>query len=113
MVLATAGKMWHNTLYTATIKQNLETYRSGHNGADSKSVWEQSHEGSNPSVSAIKPLKTLGFQGFFISQNAVKVLSYAVNAVNAVTEFAEMQLKPAIPVFHSRSIEKSLKCKMQ
>ncbi len=26
-----------------------QRYRSGHNGADSKSVWEQSHEGSNPS----------------------------------------------------------------
>ena len=32
----------------------METYRSGHNGADSKSVREQSHEGSNPSVSAKK-----------------------------------------------------------
>lgn len=27
----------------------MQTYRSGHNGADSKSVCEQSHEGSNPS----------------------------------------------------------------
>ena len=27
----------------------MQRYRSGHNGADSKSVWEQSHEGSNPS----------------------------------------------------------------
>ena len=32
----------------------MERYRSGHNGADSKSVWEQSHEGSNPSLSARK-----------------------------------------------------------
>ncbi len=31
----------------------METYRSGHNGADSKSVREQSHVGSNPTVSAI------------------------------------------------------------
>ena len=30
----------------------METYRSGHNGADSKSVREQSHVGSNPTVSA-------------------------------------------------------------
>ena len=30
-----------------------ETYRSGHNGADSKSVREKSHVGSNPTVSAI------------------------------------------------------------
>ena len=30
----------------------VEGYRSGHNGADSKSVWEQSHVGSNPTPSA-------------------------------------------------------------
>ena len=29
-----------------------ERYRSGHNGADSKSVCEQSHAGSNPALSA-------------------------------------------------------------
>lgn len=32
----------------------MQTYRSGHNGADSKSVWEQSHAGSNPALSARK-----------------------------------------------------------
>ena len=32
----------------------MERYRSGHNGADSKSVCAQAHEGSNPSLSAIK-----------------------------------------------------------
>ena len=32
----------------------MQRYRSGHNGADSKSVWEQSHEGSNPSRCAKK-----------------------------------------------------------
>lgn len=32
---------------------NTEMYRSGHNGADSKSVREQSPAGSNPAVSAI------------------------------------------------------------
>ena len=31
----------------------MERYRSGHNGADSKSVCAQAHEGSNPSLSAI------------------------------------------------------------
>ena len=31
---------------------DTERYRSGHNGADSKSVWEQSHAGSNPALSA-------------------------------------------------------------
>ena len=32
-----------------------ERYRSGHNGADSKSVCEQSHAGSNPALSAKNP----------------------------------------------------------
>ena len=31
---------------------NTERYRSGHNGADSKSVCLNGHEGSNPSLSA-------------------------------------------------------------
>ena len=35
----------HKSTYT-------ERYRSGHNGADSKSVCEQSHAGSNPALSA-------------------------------------------------------------
>ena len=30
----------------------MEGYRSGHNGADSKSVWAQAHAGSNPAPSA-------------------------------------------------------------
>ncbi len=33
----------------------METYRSGHNGAHSKCVSPPGHEGSNPSVSAVKP----------------------------------------------------------
>ena len=39
---------------------NTQRYRSGHNGADSKSVCEQSHEGSNPSLCAIQrtPIKS-------------------------------------------------------
>ena len=32
--------------------QKMQRYRSGHNGADSKSVCEQSHKGSNPFLSA-------------------------------------------------------------
>ena len=32
----------------------MERYRSGHNGADSKSVWRQRHMGSNPILSAKK-----------------------------------------------------------
>ena len=33
-------------------ENNTEGYRSGHNGADSKSVWVQAHVGSNPTPSA-------------------------------------------------------------
>ena len=32
----------------------MERYRSGHNGADSKSVCAKAHEGSNPSLSENK-----------------------------------------------------------
>lgn len=31
----------------------MQTYRSGHNGADSKSVCAKAHKGSNPFLSAI------------------------------------------------------------
>ena len=91
-----------NSFYT-------EVYRGGHNELDSKSSVPQGTVGSNPTASAIKPLETLGFQGFFISRNAVKILSSIANAVNAVTEFAEMQLKLAISSFQSRNIRNSLK----
>ena len=51
-----------------------ERYRSGHNGADSKSVCEQSHAGSNPALSANKPLKTLRFQGFSLCLGGARFL---------------------------------------
>ena len=34
---------------------NTERYRSGHNGADSKSVCLNGHAGSNPALSAKRP----------------------------------------------------------
>ncbi len=45
------------------LRQNTETYRSGHNGADSKSVREQSPASSNLAVSAKKKKSPVG--GFF------------------------------------------------
>ena len=39
------------------IKLNTQRYRSGHNGADSKSVCAKAHEGSNPSLCARKRLR--------------------------------------------------------
>ena len=53
---------------------NMKRYRSGHNGADSKSVCEQSHAGSNPALSANKPLKTLRFQGFSLCLGGARFL---------------------------------------
>lgn len=42
----------------------MERYRSGHNGADPKSVCEQSHMGSNPILSAKKSSKLKGLLDF-------------------------------------------------
>ena len=39
---------------------NKETYRSGHNGTDSKSVDGQPSVGSNPTVSAKKSIDFVG-----------------------------------------------------
>ena len=47
-------------------KFNTERYRSGHNGADSKSVCAQAHEGSNPSLSAKKKTLTKWLVFFFL-----------------------------------------------
>ena len=42
-----------------------ERYRSGHNGADSKSVWRQRHMGSNPILSANGTLENPVFSRVF------------------------------------------------
>ena len=44
----------------------MQRYRSGHNGADSKSVCGQPHVGSNPTRSAIKAERTLVVRLVFI-----------------------------------------------
>ena len=56
---------------------DLETYRSGHNGADSKSVCRQRHVGSNPTVSAIEKEPPLG--GSF----SIKSVGYECHQCNA------------------------------
>ena len=43
-----------NTVSLFSGLTHTETYRSGHNGADSKSVCAKAHVGSNPTVSARK-----------------------------------------------------------
>ncbi len=44
----------------------MERYRSGHNGADSKSVCAKAHEGSNPSLSATEKKKASHSDAFFL-----------------------------------------------
>ncbi len=51
----------------------METYRSGHNGADSKSVREQSHVGSNPTVSANRTLENIKFSRVLLFMSPVKM----------------------------------------
>ena len=53
----------------------METYRSGHNGADSKSVREQSPASSNLAVSAKDSLKVLSFKEFSLLYNENHTLS--------------------------------------
>ena len=66
------------------LKINTERYRSGHNGADSKSVWEQSHAGSNPALSANFPLKSTVFAVlFFFFGDFLAFLFFAANQVFA------------------------------
>ena len=54
--LPKAMSCWHRNqsdlLVDVSAKFNTERYRSGHNGADSKSVCANAHEGSNPSLCA-------------------------------------------------------------
>ena len=65
------------------VEINTEGYRSGHNGADSKSVWVQAHVGSNPILSANFCKKVSISPGTFfelkcqdISQKHVRFLSF-------------------------------------
>ena len=53
----------------------MQRYRSGHNGADSKSVWEQSHEGSNPSRCATSPRTTYRSRRLFYKSHLSLILS--------------------------------------
>ena len=54
----------YNNKRSANAGPHMETYRSGHNGADSKSVCLNGHVGSNPTVSAKRKNPSL-VGGFF------------------------------------------------
>lgn len=56
----------------------METYRSGHNGTDSKSVVPHGTVGSNPTVSAIrKSSKRAGLLDFLFSGGILEINVYA------------------------------------
>ena len=61
----------------------MERYRSGHNGADSKSVCEQSHMGSNPILSAngtrINPVFMRVFIHILLLQKSTHHLYWGAN----------------------------------
>ena len=61
--LATGAKVCHNTI----VHFFMQRYRSGHNGADSKSVCGQPHVGSNPTRCAIKNNPSPFGGGYFLS----------------------------------------------
>lgn len=60
----------------------MQRYRSGHNGADSKSVCEQSHMGSNPILSATPAVGNSPAAVFlFISHSTILILQQKTPAV--------------------------------
>jgi hypothetical protein len=70
----------------------METYRSGHNGTDSKSVVPHGTVGSNPTVSAIrKSSKRVGLLDFLFSEEFSKstfMRLYIIgNLIQCITSF--------------------------
>ncbi len=78
--LVTGRKICHNNTVHFFY---LQRYRSGHNGADSKSVCGQPHVGSNPTRCAIKPLETLRFQGFCFCYHLYKITKWCPNGARS------------------------------
>ena len=68
----------------------MERYRSGHNGADSKSVCAQAHEGSNPSLSAKN--KTNSDQSEFV---LFFITNYSVTSIQTAILLSSDQSFPA------------------
>ena len=61
---------------------HTETYRSGRNELDSKSSCPKGHVGSNPTHSARKSLKALGFQGLPLFLNQFSDIPRAQNGAH-------------------------------
>ena len=90
----------------------METYRSGHNGTDSKSVVPPGTVGSNPTVSA-KPKKRAHLAPFFhdsdcshllycklpcphVRKNTLCNLLFAAGAFYSLNPFGIIQTKPGL-----------------
>lgn len=65
-----------NAVRDGAIKLNKQTYRSGRNEIDSKSIWQQCHVGSNPTVCAKYHYSILHWVVIFVAslQNSVAFL---------------------------------------
>ena len=79
----------------------MERYRSGRNGADSKSVCAQAHVGSNPTLSANIYVKPLYIRGFYFCVNSLLnercIILRAVDLTNGSP--AKKIIAFAIPIF--------------
>ena len=68
----------------------MQRYRSGHNGADSKSVWEQSHEGSNPSRCATSEQSPLCSDVFLCQRQKDVIRPLPCSSFPTATRCAEL-----------------------
>ena len=91
----------------------METYRSGHNGADSKSVREQSPASSNLAVSAKDSLKVLSFKEFsLLSQSRsyrhrTCFLALTINVTVNICRCSHITVsKPVLNHFHRHTVGK-------
>ena len=69
----------------------MERYRSGHNGADSKSVCAQAHEGSNPSLSATQGT----FRGAFLRGGERGLIRTLFDLRSKLKEGSHLSRKPS------------------
>ena len=76
-------------------KLNMERYRRGHNGADSKSVCAQAHKGSNPFLSATKELKRTVLALFFCHFWG-DIRSFSSTFEKSLSEYSSRKLKRVI-----------------
>ena len=75
----------------------MERYRSGHNGADSKSVCLNGHAGSNPALSAKKKNRALARFFLFVECGSIRTRLHCVcNGYGGVLRLRRVS-NPALP----------------